>query len=355
MINRIQIVKRQLKKYNLDAFLISDLINIRYLSGFTGSNALLLITKSNGYLLTDFRYEEQVKREVRDCKLIITNNGLYQELFRNKLIETKTNVGFEALNLSYSLYKGLKKLFKDSKFIPFNSFVEDLEIIKDKNEIQNTTNAVKISDFVFKDIVSIIKPGLRELDVAAELSYKLKLYGSEGDAFDTIVASGKNSSMPHSKPTMRKIKNRDIVLMDFGAVVNGYRSDMTRIVFVGNPTNEMKKIYDVVLNAQNVALENARERLYASDLDALSRDYIAKSGYRKYFMHSLGHGLGLKIHQKPSISPLSKEILQENMIITIEPGIYLPGKFGVRIEDNIVIKKNSSINLTKSTKELIII
>ena len=355
MKNRLQNLKKEFRLLDLDAFLVTDLVNIRYLTGFTGSNAILLVKKNQSYLITDFRYKEQVNKEVRDCKIFVTNTSLYVYLFQKELLKPGMRVGFEETNLPFSLYKRLKKLFKGIKFLPFSDIIENISIIKDDDEIRSTKKAAEISDRAFNYILELIKPGLSEIEIASELSYRMKLLGSEGDAFDIIVASGKNSSLPHLKPTPRKLKENDIVLMDFGAIVNGYHSDISRTIFLGKPSNEEKEIYQIVLDAQKVALNNAREGILARDLDGLARDYISNKGYSKYFIHSLGHGLGLRIHQAPKVSFLSNEVLKENMIITIEPGIYLPKKFGIRIEDDIVIKKDGSINLTKSTKEIVII
>ena len=355
MKNRLQNLKKEFRLLDLDAFLVTDLVNIRYLTGFTGSNAILLVKKNQSYLITDFRYKEQVNKEVRDCKIFVTNTSLYVDLFQKELLKPGMRVGFEETNLPFSLYKRLKKLFKGIKFLPFSDIIENISIIKDDDEIRSTKKAAEISDRAFNYILELIKPGLSEIEIASELSYRMKLLGSEGDAFDIIVASGKNSSLPHLKPTPRKLKENDIVLMDFGAIVNGYHSDISRTIFLGKPSNKEKEIYQIVLDAQKVALNNAREGILARDLDGLARDYITNKGYGKYFIHSLGHGLGLRIHQAPKVSFLSNEVLKENMIITIEPGIYLPNKFGIRIEDDIVIKKDGSINLTKSTKEIVII
>jgi len=355
MKNRLQNLKKEFRLLDLDAFLITDLVNIRYLTGFTGSNAILLVKKNQSYFITDFRYKEQAAKEVQNSKIFVTYTSLYEDLFQKSLLKSGMRVGFEETNLSFSLYRRLKKLFKGIKFLPFSNIVENISIIKEDDEIKSTKKAAEISDKVFNDILKLIKPGLTEIELATELSYRMKRLGSEGDAFDVIVASGKNSSMPHAKPTIRKLREKDIVLMDFGAIVNGYRSDITRTVFIGRPTDEERKIYQIIFDAQDIALSNAKEGLLAKDLDGLARDYISSKGYGKYFMHSLGHGLGLRVHQNPKVSFLSDEILKENMIITIEPGIYLPERFGIRIEDDIVVKRNSSINLTKSTKEIIII
>ena len=355
MNKRIQNLRNKIKSNKLDAFLITDLTNVRYITGFSGSNGLAVVTKQNVYLYTDFRYGEQVRKEVSGCKVFIAKSSLYEELFLTKTLSKIKTIGFEGLDVPFTTALKIKKLFSPVKFLPFDNFIEDIAVQKDESEIKATRKAVEISDKVFLEMLSFIQPGMTELDIAAELSYRMKKHGAESDSFDTIVASGINSSMPHAKVTSRKIKNNEPLLMDFGASLMGYRSDMTRTVFFGKPSGEFLKIYEIVLEAQKLAIENVKASLSCADLDGLARDYITAKGYGKLFGHGLGHGVGLKIHLKPKLSYLSQDVLSENMIITIEPGIYLPGKFGVRIEDNLVVKKNGFENLTKSPKELIIL
>lgn len=352
MKKRIDILRRKLLADGLDAFLVTDLVNIKYLTGFTGSNGLLAVTAKKSLLITDFRYKDSAVKETTGCKVLISRGGLFEALYTFGFLSKAYKVGFEG-SISYQLGTKIKMLFSHAKLTAFEDYIEEFMTIKNYEEIKLTKKAIEISDKVFIEALSFVKPGLTENEIAAELSYRMKKYGSEMDSFDIIVASGLNSSMPHAKVTNKKLKNNEALLLDFGACVGGYRSDMTRTIFIGKPKQEFLDIYQIVLDAQNIALDNARAGLLAEDFDGLARDYITKKGYGKYFGHSLGHGVGLRIHERPRVSYLSKETLAENMIITVEPGIYLPDKFGVRIEDNIIIKKNGSINLTKSPKELI--
>jgi Xaa-Pro aminopeptidase len=355
MNKRIENLRKKMQSNKLDAFLVTDLTNIRYLTGFSGSNGLAVVVKRSVYLITDFRYEEQVLKETNGCKIFITKNSLYEELYICKVLNKIKTIGFEGSNISFLLAQKIKKLFSFIKFLPFDDFIEDIAVQKDESEIQATRKAVEISDTVFLEALQYIQPGMTELDVAAELSYRMKKHGAECDSFDIIAASGINSSMPHVKASNKKIKNHEPLLLDFGASLAGYRSDMSRTVFFGKPSTEFLNIYETVLEAQKLAIENVRSGYSGADLDGIARDYISGRGYGKYFGHGLGHGIGLKIHLKPNLSYLSREVLAENMIITIEPGIYLPSKFGVRIEDDLVVKKNGFENLTKSPKELIIL
>jgi Xaa-Pro aminopeptidase len=355
MINRINNLRVKIKKENLDAFLVTDLTNIRYLTGFTGSNALLVVTHKNIILITDFRYQEQAKKETSLSKIIIASGSLFESLYEKGILKKASSVGFEGSNLVYITAQKIKNLFKPTKFISFDNFVEDIVLQKDESEISATIKAIGISDKVFSEILKFVKPGMTELDISAEISYRIKKHGAERESFKTIVASGVNSSMPHAEPTNKKLKNNEPLLIDFGATVHGYRSDMTRTVYFGDVSQKFIEIYNIVLNAQNIAIEHVKDGISCNDLDGLARDYIVNNGYGDFFKHSLGHGLGLKIHQAPRISAISKEVLKENMIITIEPGIYLPNKYGIRIEDDILVQKNGFKNLTKSPKELIIL
>jgi Xaa-Pro aminopeptidase len=355
MKNRIKNIRAKIKKESLDAFLVTDLTNIRYLAGFTGSNALLVVTHKNTVLLTDFRYQEQAKKDAGSCKIIISSGSLFVALYEKGILKTAKTIGFEGTNLVFNTVQQIKKLFKPIKFIPFDNFIEDIAVQKDESEIAATKKAIEISDKVFSEIVETVTPGMTELDVSAEISYRIKKLGAEKESFKTIVASGVNSSMPHAEPTNKKLKNNEPLLIDFGATVHGYRSDMTRTLFLGNISPKFIEIYNIVLNAQNIAIEHVKSGISCSDLDGIARDYIANSGYGDFFKHSLGHGVGLKIHQKPVISAISKDVLKENMIITVEPGIYLPNRYGVRIEDNILVQKTGYKNLTKSPKDLIVL
>ena len=355
MKNRIKNLRTKVKEKNLDAFLVTDLTNIRYLTGFTGSNALLVLTHKNIVLITDVRYQEQVKKETRKCKIIISDHGLFESLYKNNILTKAQTVGFEGSNLIFNTAQKMKILFKPIKFIPFNDFIENISLQKDESEISATIKAIEISDKVFSDMLGIVKPGMTELDISAEISYKIKKHGAEEESFKTIVASGINSSMPHAQPTNKRLKNDESLLMDFGATVRGYRSDMTRTIYFGNVSQKFIEIYNIVLNAQTIAIEHVKSGISCSDLDGVARDYIAHSGYGDFFKHSLGHGVGLRIHENPRMSAISKDVLKENMIITIEPGIYLPNKYGIRIEDNILVQKNGYKNLTKSPKELTVL
>lgn len=352
---RLTSLRNLLRSQRLDALVVSFIPHIRYLTGFTGSNAICLITESDQILVTDPRYETQVRKEVKKFRILIGNGSLLEELQSVKIFTKRIRVGFQSEHLSYAIYKNLRTLFRQTRFLPALEILDSLTSVKDDKEISAIKNATKISDRVFKKILPIVKAGVRELDIAAEISYLHKSFGAESDAFEPIVASGHNSALPHARASAKKIRKGDLLILDFGCRYDGYHSDLTRTIAVGKVTKEKRRIYETVLEAQQKAIANARSGLSGKKLDQVARNVIRKAGYDKYFKHSLGHGLGLQVHELPKISPLSKDVLCEGNVITIEPGIYIPSIGGVRIEDDVLITGNGCEVLTKAEKDLIIV
>lgn len=352
---RIANVRKKLGDLELDAFLVSHPPNIRYLSGFTGSNGLLIISRRQRFLLTDFRYKQQSKEEVRSFRVLVGDDGLFETVARESLLVRCRRVGFEGNYLPYTAYRNLKKLFPGIRFLSKVGLVESVAAVKDASEIESIRKAVRITDRVFRDILRILKPGLRELDIAAEISYRQRMEGAERDAFDVIVASGWRSALPHGRASGKKIRTGDLVTLDFGCSVNGYHSDLTRTVTVGTPSRRAREIYQIVLDAQQRAIGAVRSGLSARDLDEVARGYIRSRGYQKYFRHSLGHGLGLQVHELPKVSSRSKDTLEAGNVITIEPGIYLPNFGGVRIEDDVLVANRHSIVLNTAPKEFLVL
>lgn len=343
------------QEQGLDAFLVTSLPNVRYLSGFSGSNGLCVITASEAYFVTDVRYALQSKEDVRGFRRVVTMVGLFETASRRRLLSGCRKVGFESHHVSHSQYRAIRKLFPRVSWKPVSELVEGLALVKDREEIACIARAAGISDRVFRDIVSVVRPGIREIEIAAEISYLHKSYGAERDAFDPIVASGERGALPHAGAGLKKIRKGDLVTLDFGCTVNGYASDLTRTIAVGRVSGKGREIYQVVLRAQEEAIGAARAGLLAKDLDAVARRSIASAGLGRYFSHSLGHGLGLRIHERPRISALSKERLMSGSVVTIEPGVYIPGFGGVRIEDDVVLRKNGCRVLTSASKELMIV
>ncbi len=355
MTDRLQKLRAQFDGLNIDAFLVTFLPHLRYLSGFSGSNGIGIITKSLQYILTDGRYADQIKDEVSGWKIFITQKGLFEETEKRKLFPAGSRIGFDGNTVLFTQFQQLKKLFPKVKFLPKADCIEKIAVVKDADEIADIRHAVAITDAVFSELLPLIKPGISELDLAAEISYRQRKHGADADAFETIVASGERSALPHGRATSKKLRKGELVTLDFGSVHNGYHSDMTRTVVLGKPSSQAKQIYSIVLDAQCKAIDAAVAGMKAKDLDAVARQHIKKNGYDKFYRHSLGHGLGLQIHEPPRISVLSKATLEEGNVVTIEPGIYIPNFGGVRIEDDIVVTNNSCEVLNRSSKELIIL
>ncbi len=335
-----------------ELILITSPYNMRYFSGFTGGEGAVLISKKEKVLLTDSRYTEAAQKEAEDFFVIETTNKeneISEFVKRNNIKEVLIEEDF----LNVGAYLKLKEALGKISVTPFSQKLNELRTVKTEEEIEYIKKAELICCRSFEKILERIKPGLSEKEVAAELEYYLRLEGGEGTSFETIVVSGKRSSLPHGTPTEKKIEKGDFVTLDFGCMFKGYSSDMTRTVVVGKASDEQKKVYDVVREAQKVGIHAIYEGACASEADAKAREVIEKNGYGKYFGHALGHGVGLMIHELPTLSPKSEVILKENMVVSCEPGIYIPDFGGVRIEDLVCVKKVKCLNLTPATKELI--
>jgi Xaa-Pro aminopeptidase len=352
---RFEEVRQFLVASRLQGFLVTSLPNIRYLTGFSGSNAVVIVRHDGVFLITDARYKSQASTEVKGVRTIIARGNTLEAIAGNHLVSKKERIGFEAGSLSVSMHSKLGRFLKGITLVPTDSLVEQVRVQKDESEIDMIRQAVRITDRVFKKILTILKPGIEELEVAAEISYWHRIYGADSDAFDPIVASGVRGAFPHGRATAKKLERGEMITIDMGCRVRGYHSDLTRTVSLGKPRREMKSIYRVVHEAQQKALETAAPSLRVRSVDGCARRHIQRNGYGKFFPHSLGHGLGLEIHEKPRVSAKGTDVLLENSVITIEPGIYVPGLGGVRIEDDIVLRRGENEVLTKSPKQLIVL
>ncbi|MDP3025873.1 MAG: Xaa-Pro peptidase family protein [candidate division Zixibacteria bacterium] len=354
MKERIERIREKLNQENLDLLLVTSLPNIRYLCGFTGSNGILLISKDKAVFLTDFRYKEQVKKEVKGAEIKIAQKELFSFLPEINLLKGKRiKAGFEEKYLTFQLYQRLKTLLPQVLWVPTENLVESLLVTKDEDEIKKIAKAADISAKAYQEILPFLRPGTKESDIAAELEYRIKRNGGTGSAFEPIVASGLRSAMPHARASSKTLKKGEFVTLDFGASYDGYVCDITRTVVLGNATPRQKKIYNLVLKAQTRAIEEARSGMKGFELDRKARDIIKKAGYQKYFGHGLGHGIGLLVHDSPGINTKSQEVLKPGMVITIEPGVYIPGWGGVRIEDDVLITRNGCKILTHIDRELL--
>ena len=336
--------------------LIQNPLNLRYFTGTDIDTGYLLVSNRNAYFITDFRYIESAENFFKDSyvKVVLQDNAQKQieEIYdREKCEKLLVETEYQTVSRLEFFKKICENTVTDKTL---DNIISDLRIIKSDYELSQIAKAQKITDKAFEHILDFIKVGVKERDIALEIEFFMRKNGADGVSFDLITISGKNTSLPHGIPSEKQIQNGDFVTMDIGCKVNGYCSDMTRTVAVGYATDEMKKVYNTVLTAQKKALETVKSGTYASEVDKAARDYIYANGYEGCFGHATGHGVGLFIHESPTVSTVSKAVLKPNMVITVEPGIYLKDKFGVRIEDMAAVKENGCLNFTKSPKELII-
>lgn len=349
--NRIAIVKSKLQEKKIDALLITNPENLYYLCGYSGSNGMLLIKKeAPAIFYTDFRYKEQIKKEVKGCQKKIWDRSLFSAFPVADLKGLKT-LAVEANHISYANFCLIKNQLKlNTRILPITGVIENLREIKDAVEIIKIKRAVNYTDKVFLEAIKMAKPGITEKDLANEIDYQFLQFG--GIAFPSIVAFAERGALPHAQPTNKKLKKGDVIVVDIGAKFEHYCADMTRTAIFGKASGKVKNIYEIVLTAQKMALAKIRTGKTAQEIDAVARNYIQEKGYGKYFGHGLGHGIGLAVHELPTVNSKSKDVIQANQVFSVEPGIYLPNEFGVRIEDLVVAKKNGCEILTKSPKEL---
>ncbi|AOT68166.1 M24 family metallopeptidase [Geosporobacter ferrireducens] len=348
---RIAKLRKLLEEMKLDSALIYKPENRRYMSGFTGTSGYVFITTDKAYFITDFRYVEQAAVQCKGYEILqhSSEKTLYQILEGFPI----QHMGFEGDFVTYQEYKELTEKLPRIAFESLGSTLEKLRIIKDDQEIALIEKAAKITDEAFSHICRYIKPGVTEWEIALELESFMKKKGASATSFDSIVASGKRSSLPHGVASDKMIETGDFVTLDFGCVYQGYCSDMTRTIVVGKASEKQREIYTIVLDAQLKALAFIKPGVTGIEVDRVARDIISAKGYGAYFGHGLGHGVGLEVHESPRLSPLGKDVLQPGMIVTDEPGIYLPDFGGVRIEDLVLVTETGHRTLSKSTKELI--
>ena len=354
--NRLNQLLNHINNVGCDGLYITNMTNIRYLTGFSGSSAILFILNNKAYFLTDGRYIVQSKNEVKNAEIFIIDKNYFDTINKHILLsQDKLLIGFESAHLSVSHHQNLLKTFPNIQWESTNSIIEEIAAVKDSKEIESLKIAIEITDYVFNQIIPEIKEGVSEKYIAAKISYLFKTNGAEGDSYESIIASGARSALPHARATDKKFQKGDFIVMDFGALYNGYHADMTRTVLIGPSTSKHHKIYDIVLESQLNGIKIAKENIKCSEVDKACRSIIENKGYGNFFNHSTGHGIGLEVHTLPRIHKNNKELLKSNHVITIEPGIYIPDWGGVRIEDDCLITQDSCIPLNKSPKELIII
>ena len=339
------------------ALLITSEANRFYVTGFHSSAGVVLVTKEEAYFFIDFRYYEKAKSQVESCSVVLSERtqGEIYELLQKRGV---SSLFVETDSMSVAELARYKEALPDIEILDddkMDRLLEDMRAVKNEKELSLIRAAQKITDETFTYILGRIEAGRSEIDIMLDMEFYMRKLGSEGVSFDFIVVSGKNSSLPHGVPTDKLVEVGDFVTMDFGAVVGGYRSDMTRTVAVGCVSQEQRRVYDTVLAAQKAAIEAVRPGLVCKEIDKVARDLIYGAGYEGCFGHGLGHSVGIEIHENPAFNMRCESVLQSGTVMTVEPGIYLENKYGVRIEDMVYVTDNGCVDITESQRELIIL
>lgn len=351
---KLRSFRATMENIGIDGMLITSSFNRRYMTNFTGSAGVVLISAETAQFITDFRYVEQAAKQCQGYDVIKHTGSLIEEVADQvKRLRIK-KLGFEQDHLTFSAFKAYEKEVA-AELVPVSGAIEKLRLIKTEPEIKILKEAADIADAAFTHILEFIRPGVTELAVSNELEFFMRRAGAASSSFDIIVASGHRSALPHGVASDKVIEAGDFVTLDFGAYYKGYVSDITRTVSVGRPEDKLKEIYDIVLEAQLRGMSGIKPGMTGKEADALTRNFISEKGYGEYFGHSTGHGIGLEVHEGPALSAKSDIVLEPGMVVTVEPGIYIPGLGGVRIEDDTLITKDHNEALTHSTKELIIL
>lgn len=345
-------LRKALITHDLDALLLTNPINRRYMTGFTGTAGVALISQTDARFITDFRYTDQATEQVKHFKVVEYKQSIELEINHQLKELNVKRLGFEQDHMTYAQYDLYKKTF-GVELIPVSELVENIRLIKNPVELEYLKKAAAIADQAYEHIQGFIKPGVREVDIANELEFFMRKQGATSSSFDIIIASGFRSALPHGVASEKEIQSGELVTLDYGALYNGYCSDITRTLAVGEVSEQLRRIYDIVLEAQKRGVDGIKPGMTGKEADALTRDYIEEQGYGKYFGHSTGHGLGMEVHEAPSLSLRTKTQLERGMVVTVEPGIYVPNVGGCRIEDDIVITSSGNERLTWATKKFI--
>ncbi|HET6567790.1 MAG TPA: aminopeptidase P family protein [Rhodothermales bacterium] len=355
--NRTDSIRQVASTKGVDAVLISFLPDVRWACGFTGSNGLLLVLPSTVHFVTDGRYRTQACQEIHDAEIDVdvAPGNLYDRILERGLLEGADSVLVQADHLSMAEFESLRVRWPDHSWVAVAGLLAQYVAAKTPDEVEHIQRAQQLTEQVFESILGVIRPGTTEREIAAEIVYRHLKGGAQSMSFEPIVASGPNGALPHARPTDREIRTGDLVVLDVGCYLDGYASDMTRTIAVGDPGSEARKVYQTVLEAQQAALSVARAGIPATDLDGAARSVIGDAGYGEYFSHSLGHGVGLQVHEWPRIAQSADYPLPLYAAVTIEPGIYIPREYGVRIEDIVVLQEDGCRNLTSAPKDLIIL
>ncbi|WP_017726999.1 aminopeptidase P family protein [Halalkalibacterium ligniniphilum] len=352
--NRVVQLREKFRELEIDGILITSMYNRRYISHFTGTAGAILLSEKEAVFITDFRYVEQAKEQAKGFVVVRHTGSIYEEIAKQVENLGIQKLGFEKAHVTYEAYELYKRII-EAELVPVAGAVEAIRLRKDEEEVNIIAAAAEIADAAFEHIISYIRPGITELEVANELEFFMRKQGAASSSFDIIVASGYRSALPHGVASEKVIQKGELVTLDFGAHYKGYNSDITRTVAVGNVSDELKTIYNTVLEAQLRGMKGIKPGITGKEADALTRDYIESKGYGEYFGHSTGHGLGLEVHEGPALSHKSKTVLEPGMVVTVEPGIYVPGVGGTRIEDDVLITETGNRSFTSATKELLMV
>ena len=352
---RLNKLRQAMKERQLEAMFITSSVNRRYLTGFTGSAGYVIVTAEQAYLLTDFRYMTQAPEQAKAFTVVEHAPNVVDTIKELLSKWGVGSIGFEQDQVPYSRYAAYKQHLAPVELVPVSGMLEGIRNFKDAEEIAIIEQATAIADRTYDHILSYIKPGVTEKELELEMEFFMRRQGASGPSFETIVASGARSALPHGVASDKPIGHDEFITFDFGAIYNGYVSDLTRTVFVGTPSDKHREIYNVVLESQLHTLQHLKPGMSGKEADALSRDIITAHGYGDAYGHSAGHGIGLEVHEEPRLSKLSDTVLQPGMVVTVEPGIYLPGFGGVRIEDDVLITEDGIRILTHSSKEFTIL
>jgi len=350
---RLERMRQQMLQAKIDAYVVIRPENGRYLSGFSGGEATLYITSEKAFLLTDFRYIEQAKDQAPEFEIIKTGQDHFAALA--EIGQEAQRLGFEGDFVTFVNFGKLKNAFQQAELLSLPDLVSHLRSVKDKTEIEIIRKAVKIADDAFSDVLQTIEIGQTEAEIGLNLEFSMRRAGASGGSFDFIVASGLRSSMPHGTASSKQIQFGELLTMDFGAIYQGYCSDITRTVFLGEPDERHREVYEVVLAAQRAGIAAVAPGRTGKEVDAVARKIIEDAGYGDYFGHGLGHSVGLAIHEGPFLNKREERVLEPGMVITVEPGIYIPDWGGVRIEDIVLVTENGCEVLTQAPKEFIIL
>lgn len=344
-----------MRSSGLDAALLSSPHALRYYTGFTGTNGAAVVRPGRAVFVTDSRYREQAAQEVRTMPFTVAVGSLWEEVSRLGVLKGCVNAGIEEEHTSVATLRLLRRSLRGLRWAPADTVITGPMLHKDPMELAALRRAVRISERVLDEILGLLRPGMREREIGAEISRRHRMHGADGDSFAPIVASGPRSALPHARASSRRVRRGEPILLDFGCVVGGYRSDITRTVAIGHAPPRLRTIHAAVLAAQDAAFAAVRPGAEARAVDAAAREEFRRHGLEKHFVHSLGHGIGLRVHERPLLGMRSRDLLAEDDVITLEPGLYFPGFGGVRIEDDVLVTRGGERRLTTATRDLTVI